>query len=334
MTSRSGHIPVLVEAVVAALAPRAGGAYVDATFGSGGYARAILAAAPCRVWGIDRDPEAAARAGALVARFEGRLVVLRGWFGELDVLLERAGAGPVDGVAFDLGMSSEQVDSAGRGFSFRLEGPLDMRMDPERGPSAAEVVGAASEADLAELIWRYGEERAARRIAAAIVRARQAAPIETTARLADVVRRATGPAPGAVDPATRTFQALRIHVNDELGELDRGLSAAERVLGPGGRLAVVSYHSLEDRRVKGFLRRRSEAAPRPSRHRPDVAPEGVGEPSFRLLRRGALRPSAAEVAGNPRARSARLRAAERTAAPPWPPEFEPAAPLRAGRSGR
>ncbi len=253
-----GHVPVMLAEVIAALQPRDGGHYVDGTFGGGGYARAILEAANCRVLGIDRDPDAIARGQKLAAKYEGRLALAAGCFSELDALLAQAGETGSDGVVLDLGVSSFQIDEAERGFSFREDGPLDMRMSKE-GPSAADVVNTADEATLTDIIARLGEERHARRIARAIIAAR---PITRTGELAEIVSRAIGPAAKrfAVHPATRTFQALRIHVNDELGELERGLEAAERVLRPLGRLAVVSFHSLEDRIVKRFLAARAEAS--------------------------------------------------------------------------
>ncbi|MFO1152961.1 MAG: 16S rRNA (cytosine(1402)-N(4))-methyltransferase RsmH [Rhodospirillales bacterium] len=315
-----GHRPVLLQEVLRAVAPRAGGIYVDATFGGGGYAEAMLVAAPCRVVGVDRDPAALIRAEALIARHPETLTVLHGRFGDLGAILPAhgtaAGAATVDGIVFDLGVSSWQLDEADRGFSFRFEGPLDMRMDPTAGATAAEAVNLLPEAELADIIFAYGEERAARRIAAAIVRARKAEPIRSTGALAALIRRIVPAADDGIDPATRTFQALRIHVNDELGELDRGLIAAERLLHEGGRLCVVAFHSLEDRRVKAFLRARSGRAGRPSRHRPETSPPPA--PSFRLITTRAVRPTEAEIAANPRARSARLRAAERTGAPAWP----------------
>lgn len=314
----AGHNPVLLAEVVAHLAPRDGGTYVDATFGAGGYARAILDAAACSVIGIDRDPEACTRAGALVARYGGRLRVLRGRFGAMIELLADIDISTVDGVAFDLGVSSPQLDVPARGFSFRLNGPLDMRMDPESGQSAAEMVNALSEDELADIISTYGQERAARRIARALVRARAIGRIETTVRLAEIVRTVLPPGRERIDPATRTFQALRIHVNDELGELDQGLAAAERVLGPGARLCVVAFHSLEDRRVKTFLRARAGVRPAPSRHLPDAPAAAGPAPTFRLIDSGAIKPRREEIAANPRARSARLRVAERTTAPAWP----------------
>ncbi len=310
------HRPVMVREVVAALAPGDGSVVVDGTFGGGGYAAALLNAAACRVVGIDRDPDAVRRGQAMADRSGRRLAVLHGRYGDMVALLDDAGVSAVDGVALDLGFSSHQIEDADRGFSFRIDGPLDMRMERD-GPTAADVVNGLSEAELAEIIGRLGEERAARRIARAIVRARAAAPIVRTGQLADVVRRVTGRSHDGIDPATRTFQALRIYVNDELGELDRGLVAAERLLRPGGRLAVVSFHSLEDRRVKEFLRRRTGGEARPSRHQPDGGTPARA-PSFHLLRRGAAKATPDEVTANPRARSARLRAAERTAAPAWP----------------
>ncbi len=318
MTAAPIHTPVMLSEVVEALAPRADALYVDATFGAGGYTGAVLDAAPCGVFGIDRDPEACGRAAEMGRRYAGRLTVLRGAFGDMVSLLAAVGVERVDGVAMDLGVSSDQIEAPERGFSFRADGPLDMRMDPDHGLSAADVVNDLGEAELAHILWAYGEERASRRIARAILRARDDAPITRTAQLANIVHRVLPRARDGIDPATRTFQALRIHVNDELGELDRGLRAAERLLNPGGRLCVVAFHSLEDRTVKTFLRTRGGAAPRPSRHAPEAGAGDGPAPSFHLLHRRALRPSAAEVAANPRARSARLRAAERTGAPPWP----------------
>jgi 16S rRNA (cytosine1402-N4)-methyltransferase len=304
------HIPVLVEAVLAALAPRDDAVYVDATFGAGGYSEALLGAARCRVFGIDRDPDAVSRGEALAARYGGRLTLIAGPFGDMERLLGPFSPGPIAGIAFDLGVSSTQLDEAGRGFSFRQDGPLDMRMS-RAGETAAELVARLDERELAELIRALGEERFAGRVARTIAAAQRRRPLATTGELADIVRAAIPRREPGLDPATRTFQALRIAVNDELGELDRGLAAAERLLMPGGRLAVVSFHSLEDTRVKTFLRRRSETA-RGSRHLPPRP--GGPAPSFTLLSRRPIRPSAAETARNPRARSARLRAAERTSA--------------------
>lgn len=314
--SESGsHIPVLLDAVLAALMPRDDATYVDGTFGGGGYSAALLGAARCRVLGIDRDPEAIHRGGALVADHPGKLQLVEGRFGEMERLVRATTEDPIAGVALDLGVSSRQLDSAERGFSFRLDGPLDMRMGQD-GTSAADLISGLEEGDLAELIRNLGEERYARRVARAIVAARRRTPIRRTGDLADIVRAAIPSREPGLDPATRTFQALRIAVNDELGELDRGLAAAERLLTPGGRLAVVAFHSLEDARVKTFLRRRSGAAAGSSRHLPPAP--GALPPTFKLITRRPIRPTSEEIAHNPRARSARLRAAERTAAPPWP----------------
>jgi 16S rRNA (cytosine1402-N4)-methyltransferase len=309
------HIPVLRGAMLAALAPRDDALYIDATFGAGGYSAALLEAARCSVLGIDRDPAAQQRGAELAARHQGRLRVIEGRFGDMERLVAPVMPGQIAGVAFDLGVSSMQLDSPERGFSFRTDGPLDMRMGAG-GESAADLVERLSEEELAELIRTLGEERYARRVARAIAATRTRTPIRRTVQLADIVRAAIpGREPG-LDPATRTFQALRIAVNDELGELDRGLAAAERLLMPGGRLAVVAFHSLEDARVKSFLRHRSGTATGGSRHLPP--PAGMPRASFHLLTRRAMRPSLDEIARNPRARSARLRAAERASTPPWP----------------
>ena len=259
----SGHLPVMLKEVLAALAPRDGARYVDGTFGGGGYARAILEAADCTVLGIDRDPEAIARGRKLVEHFSGRLTLVEGEFSRMDEF-----AGETDGVVLDLGVSSFQFDTPARGFSFREDGPLDMRMSLS-GESAADLVNSADERTLSQIISRYGEEKNARRIARALIASR---PVTSTAQLAKIVSEAQGPAAlrHAIHPATRTFQALRIHVNDELGELERGLDAALKILAPRGRLAVVSFHSLEDRIVKQFLTQHSDTRPRASRHAPDM----------------------------------------------------------------
>ncbi|WP_188259140.1 16S rRNA (cytosine(1402)-N(4))-methyltransferase RsmH [Azospirillum tabaci] len=313
----SPHISVLLNEVVDALSPRDGGVYVDGTFGAGGYSRAILDRADCRVWGIDRDPEAIARGRQLALAYPGRLEIVEGRFGDMDRLLAEHGVESVDGVALDIGVSSPQIDEPERGFSFRFDGPLDMRMGRD-GPTAADVVNTATQDELADIVFHYGEERMARRVARAIVAARLETPFARTKQLADVVRSVVPKGKGdAIDPATRTFQALRIHVNDELGELRRGLAAAESLLKPGGRLAVVSFHSLEDREVKTFLKERSSPPPSPSRHAPSLAAD-ARSPSFRLLSRKPIVPTDQEAHSNPRARSARLRAAERTAAPAYP----------------
>jgi len=302
------HLPVMLAEVLDALAPRDGEHYIDGTFGGGGYARAILEACDCRVLGIDRDPEAIARGEKLVALYPGRLTLVHGEFSQLDRLLAASGENGTNGVMLDLGVSSFQFDEPERGFSFRADGPLDMRMS-KSGISAADVVNTEDEKTLADIIARYGEERQARRIARAIVAAR---PLARTGELAELVARTLGPAAARqpIHPATRTFQALRIHVNDELGELSRALDAATRALKPQGRLAVVSFHSLEDRIVKRFFAEHSAAAPRASRH----APETRRAPLYRLLGSRPQTPGAAEIAENPRARSAKLRAGERLAA--------------------
>ncbi len=313
------HIPVLLCSLLGAMAPRDGATYIDGTFGEGGLSEALLDCASCRVFAIDRDPEAIARGAALARRYPGRLTLIEGRFGEMTALIGRLQAAPVAGVALDLGLSSAQLDAPERGFSFRLDGPLDMRMSRE-GQTAADLVQSLPEKELASVLSTYGEERFARRIARAIIEKRQRQPIRRTRELAAIVRAAVPAKEGGLDPATKSFQALRIAVNDELSELERGLAAAEELLMPGGRLAVISFHSLEDRRVKTFLARRSARSTGRSRHAPP--PSEKRAPSFALLSRRAIRPDAAEIARNPRARSARLRIAERTQAPPWPTSIE------------
>ncbi|MDA0704143.1 MAG: 16S rRNA (cytosine(1402)-N(4))-methyltransferase RsmH [Proteobacteria bacterium] len=318
MSARGGHIPVMLDEVLGHLGPRDGAIYIDATFGAGGYTNAILDAAACTVWAIDRDPDAVSAGQALVSAYGGRLTVLAGRFGEMDGLLQAHGIERADGVVLDLGTSSMQIDTPGRGFSFRFDGPLDMRMEQD-GPQASDIVNTASEYELTTIIRQYGEERYARRVARAIVRVRAETPIETTGALAEIVRAAVPrgrPDRDRIDPATRTFQALRIATNDELDEIDRGLAAAEALLAPGGILIVVSFHSLEDKRVKDFLKTRSGGASRPSRYLPS-GDAGAAAPTFDILTRRPERPGEQEVARNPRARSARLRAGRRTAAPAW-----------------
>jgi 16S rRNA (cytosine1402-N4)-methyltransferase len=319
-----GHTPVLLNEVIDALNPRDGGVYVDGTLGGGGYARAILDAADCTVLGIDRDPDAIARNEPLLEIYGARLKLIPGRFGDMDSLVRGLGIDGVDGVTLDLGVSSPQIDVAERGFSFAKDGPLDMRME-RAGESAADVVNTASETDLSNIVFRLGEERHARRVARAIVRVRQDHPIETTEQLADIVRSVVPKSRKThTDPATRTFQAIRIHVNDEIGELERGLVGAEQILRPNGRLAVVAFHSLEDRPVKAFLRTRSGGDGRGSRHMPEEAARRT--PAWRLPSRRAIRPSDAECNANPRARSARLRVGERTDSLSWgsPPEGDAA----------
>lgn len=306
----SGHVPVMLGEVLDRLAPHDGGVYLDGTFGGGGYSAAILEAARCTVWAIDRDPAAIARGAALAARFGGRLHLIEGRFGEMLALLAGAGVNELDGVVLDLGLSSLQLDDPARGFSFRAEGPLDMRMGGD-GPTAADLVNHLSERELADVLFSLGEERRARAIARAVLAARARAPIATTAELAGIVRRVVPPDRSGIDPATRSFQALRIRVNDELGEVERGLEQAVQLLAPGGRLVVVSFHSLEDRIVKRFMLAAAGRGSSFSRHDPGGMASRPHAPGFRLLTPKPLRPGAAEVATNPRARSARLRALER-----------------------
>ncbi len=303
----SGHLPVMLDEVVDTIAPRDGAIYIDGTFGGGGYSKALLDAAQCRVLAIDLDPDAIARGREMAARYDGRLMLFHGPFSEMEAFLAEAGERRSDGVVLDLGVSSFQLDQAERGFSFAKDGPLDMRMS-QSGESAADLVNTADEKALTDIISRYGEERQARRVARAIIAAR---PFTRTAALSEVVSRALGPAAARekIHPATRTFQGLRIAVNDELGELERGLAAAERVLGADGRLAVVAFHSLEDRIVKQFLLAHSTSAPLGSRHAPLAS---RAEPAqFRLLHSRPRMASDAEIRRNPRARSARLRAGQR-----------------------
>jgi len=308
VTVALAHVPVMVDEVVAALRPAPGDHIVDGTFGGGGYSDALLALG-ARVTGFDVDPRAIARAAAKVAANDGRLTLVNAPFSQM---VERLGAASAAGVALDLGYSSIQMDDAEYGLSFQADGPLDMRLSGS-GPTAADFLNHADEGEIADVLYHYGEEPAARRIARALVAAR---PLTRTQEFAALVRRAVRARPDAKrDPATRSFQAVRIHVNDELGELRRGLAAAEAVLKPGGRLAVVSFHSLEDRIVKQFLNLRSGNLPNMSRHLPPEA-SGKNPPSFAKPAK-AVRPGDAEVARNPRARSATLRVAERTAAPAW-----------------
>jgi 16S rRNA (cytosine1402-N4)-methyltransferase len=315
------HVPVMLDEVLEMLAPRNGGTYVDGTFGAGGYTSAILAAASCRVYAIDRDPDAIARGQELVAHSGGRLTLIEGRFGDMQSMLAAVNITSADGVVLDVGVSSMQLDEGARGFSFLRDGPLDMRM-AKTGPSAADAVNTLSQDTLGRIIHIYGEELRARAIARAIVKMRAAAPITTTAVLVRAIETAVGPQrpQDRIHPATRTFQALRIYVNGELDELAAALVAAERLLVPGGRLVVVTFHSLEDRIVKRFLVSRAGKLPSASRHLP---PHRVGAaPSFELLFKGHRVASEAEARRNPRARSAKLRAAIRSAAPPMTFEAE------------
>lgn len=303
------HVPVLVNEVIAALALHGGETAVDGTFGAGGYTRAMLSAGAGRVIGFDRDPDAIEAGGSLVP--DPRLTLLNERFSLMDRVLAERGIGQVDAIALDIGVSSMQLDRADRGFSFSADGPLDMRMS-KSGLTAAEFLNTADEAEIARVLRDYGEEPRARAIARAIVAAR---PIERTGELAAIVRRAAGFRQGQKsDPATRTFQAVRIHLNAELDELEQGLEAAERALRPGGRLAVVTFHSLEDRIVKRFFRERSGGTPAGSRHRPALVDPHT--PTFERVAKP-VSPTERELAANPRARSARLRSAVRTSAPAW-----------------
>lgn len=314
------HIPVMLEEVLAALQPKDGDIVVDGTFGVGGYAKAILDTAGCKVIAIDRDAEAFALAGALAEAFPGRLIAMLGRYSEMESLAASEGISSVDGVTLDIGVSSMQLDQAERGFSFAQDGPLDMRMGSE-GPTAADLVNSLGEAELADIIYVFGEERRSRGIAKAIVKRRAEAPITRTGELADIVVGVLGrKRDDTKHPATRTFQALRLYLNAELEELAEGLCAAERLLKAGGRLVVVTFHSLEDRIAKRFFASRSAAGPKGSRHLPDAGEEEFA-PSFQLVNRRPLEPSNDEIRRNPRARSARLRAGERTKAPAHPPDL-------------
>ncbi len=308
-TNTAPHVPVLVDAVIAALAIQSGETLVDGTFGAGGYTRAMLGVGAGRVIAFDRDPDAIEQGRSLVP--DPRLTLVNERFSQMDRVLAERGIGHVDAIALDIGVSSMQLDRADRGFSFQADGPLDMRMS-KSGLTAAEFLNSADEAEIARVLRDFGEEPRARAIARAIVAAR---PVERTAELAAIVRRAAGFRPGQKsDPATRTFQAIRIHLNAELDELEQGLEAAERALKPGGRLAVVTFHSLEDRIVKRFFRERSGGTPAGSRHRPELSDKR--EPTFERIAKP-VSPTERELAANPRARSARLRSAVRTSAKPW-----------------
>jgi 16S rRNA (cytosine1402-N4)-methyltransferase len=302
------HIPVLLTPLLAAVAP-VEGVWLDGTFGAGGYSRGLLAAGAARVIGVDRDPLAFELAAPWAGQYGDRLRLVQGTFSALD---RHAGV-PLDGVVLDLGVSSMQLDLAERGFSFMKDGPLDMRMSQD-GDSAADLVNSAEEAQLADIIYLYGEDHASRRIARAIVEARAKAPLTTTLQLAEVVAKVLPrPKPGQSHPATRTFQAIRIAVNTEFDELAEGLAAAERALKPGGRLAVVTFHSLEDRIVKRYLQLASGHEANANRYAPARA---TSDARFEMITRRAVGPDEAELAANPRARSAKLRVARRTAAPP------------------
>ena len=304
------HAPVMLNEVLDALQPTGGEVYVDGTFGAGGYTKAILDKANCKVVAIDRDVGALERAQTLKAQYGDRLIFIHGRFGDVENLLKSAGFEKVDGFVLDLGVSSMQIDQAERGFSFRFDGPLDMRMDVSQGPTAADIVNRMDETALANLIYEFGEERKSRRIAKKIVERRKGQPFTTTSDLANVVRSCVPKSKkDGIDPATRTFQALRIAVNDELGELDAALKASAHILNPKGRMVVVSFHSLEDSRVKNYLRGQSGEAPQGSRHVPQAK---AAAKIFDLISRKAIAPSDEETRSNSRARSAKLRAAIRT----------------------
>lgn len=315
MTSAGTHIPVLRDEAIAALGIHRGGRYVDATFGGGGYTRAILAQPETRVLAFDRDQTAVKAGSALVQEMGERLALIEARFSQLEDIARAQGFAPLDGVVFDIGVSSMQFDQAGRGFSFRAEGPLDMRMEG-RGRSAADIVNEADAETLADILYFYGEERAARRIARAIVHDREIAPFTTTRALAEMIARVAPNRASDIHPATKSFQALRIAVNDELQELLKGLLGAERLLTEGGRLVVVTFHSLEDRIVKQFLAERCGRGETGSRRLPGETPPSP--PSFVCEGRQPVTPASAETAANPRARSAKLRYATRTAAAPYP----------------
>ncbi len=307
------HIPVLLQEALRALAPKACERFIDGTFGAGGYACAILDAARCEVLALDRDPSAIAAGREIESRFGGRLHLTETPFSRMQDAAQAVGWPHANGVVLDLGVSSMQLDEAERGFSFMRDGPLDMRMSGS-GVSAADVVNTFEKEQIANVLFELGEERRSRAIAAAIVHDRQTKPFERTSQLADLVARILGRRPDdPKHPATRTFQALRLYVNDELGELERALAASERILAPGGRLAIVTFHSLEDRIVKRFLNARSGKASKSSRYLPDEAEDAA--PTFELKDRHGIEPSETEIASNPRARSARLRWSIRTAAP-------------------
>ena len=307
MTERTPHIPVLLNEVVESIAPKDGGVYVDGTFGAGGYTRAVLDAADCTVYAIDRDPDAIREGQKLVDVYKGRLHLLHGTFGEMAELVRGEGVDFVDGVMLDIGVSSMQIDRAERGFSFQKDGALDMRMS-QNGLSAADVLNTFGEREIADIIYKYGEERFSRRIAAAVVEQRKTAPFKTTLEFADLIRSTVPHKREDIDPATRSFQALRIYVNDELGQLESGLSAAHDLLKAGGRMAIVSFHSLEDRIVKTFMQEKSGKTANPSRYMPVVEKQAA---TLKTITKKPILPTESETKFNPRARSARLRVAEK-----------------------
>ncbi len=313
--AQTDHLPVLITEVIDALSPVDGDVFLDGTFGAGGYSRALLEASDCQVIGLDRDPDVLSEAAIWAPLFDGRLALEQGTFGAMEKAVEKHPQ--ITGIVLDIGVSSMQLDRARRGFSFLRDGPLDMRME-QSGVSAAELVNAADESVLADIFFQYGEERRSRALARAVIAARSSARIETTGALAAIIEQASpSKRPGQPHPATRVFQALRIAVNDELGELAKGLAAAERILGEGGRLVVVTFHSLEDRVVKRFFQQRSKhGGAGVSRYAPDT-PDATA-PSFEMISRKAVTAGKTELEQNPRARSAKLRAGRRTAAPSHP----------------
>ncbi len=306
------HISVLRDEAVAALQLTDGGVYLDGTFGGGGYSRAILEAASCRLYAIDRDPDAVTRAEKMAADYPGRFEIMPGRISELSGMMAARGVAALDGAVFDLGLSSYQIDDPARGFSFRQDGPLDMRMG-RNGRDAAAIVNLCVESELADILYKYGDEKAARRIAKAIVERRTVQKFATTADLASVIRSVVRPDKSGIDPATRSFQALRIAVNEELTDIEEALEQAAALLNPGGRLVVVSFHSLEDRIVKHFFAGCAGRLPSASRHDP-AGLRPVEAPRFKLITKSPILPGADEVRANPRARSAKLRAMERIAA--------------------
>lgn len=308
MTEKTPHIPVLLNEVVESIAPKDGEVYVDGTFGAGGYTRAVLDAADCTVYAIDRDPDAIREGQKLVDAYKGRLHLLHGTFGEMAELVRGEGVDFVDGVMLDIGVSSMQIDRAERGFSFQKDGALDMRMS-QNGLSAADILNTFGEREIADIIYKYGEERFSRRIAAAVIEQRKTAPFKTTLEFADLIRRTVPHKREDIDPATRSFQALRIYVNDELGQLESGLSAAHDLLKAGGRMAIVSFHSLEDRIVKTFMQEKSGKTANPSRYMPVVEKQAA---TLKTITKKPILPTESETKFNPRARSARLRVAEKT----------------------
>lgn len=322
-TNHSDHYPVMLEEVLDALSLKPEGVYVDGTFGAGGYSRAILKKNISMLWAIDRDPAVTETAKKLANEFQNKFCLLQGCFSDMERLLKESGQKYVDGIVLDIGVSSMQLDQAERGFSFMRDGPLDMRMGGD-GMTAADVINNTDENELADIIYKYGEERASRRIARAIVNARLEKRFDRTLELSKVIEKAVGgpkykKGKRQIHGATRTFQALRIYVNDELGELRKGLKAAEKILAPGGRLCVVTFHSLEDRIVKDFFKLRSGDVSLGSRHMP-MQDNSLPEPTFEMLFRGGKKASSDEIKLNIRSRSAKLRAAVRSSAPAWPLE--------------